>query len=181
MEEAKPKRKYTRKPKVVVEDIEDVVEDVVEQSSTKPKRKYTRKPKVVIEEPKPESEPEPEPVGVLVEAINNFTLKPLSRRGIFIYYKGSDPNVLKFIQDFQGGLEVGSQIMVLGNDQGFKIDNCFYSDPDNDIEWFKLCYFRDATICIRIKELPSYEHYELLKKIEKDDTFEDSYVEVIII
>lgn len=54
IEAPKPKRTYTRKPKVV-ESTESVVQEpveqpVVEQPVDKPKRKYTRKPKSPVEE-----------------------------------------------------------------------------------------------------------------------------------
>ena len=54
IEAPKPKRTYTRKPKVV-ESTESVVQEPVEQPvvepiGDKPKRKYTRKPKSPVEE-----------------------------------------------------------------------------------------------------------------------------------
>lgn len=54
IEAPKPKRTYTRKPKVVESIIDSVSEPIIEPASEpivdKPKRKYTRKPKSSVEE-----------------------------------------------------------------------------------------------------------------------------------
>ena len=101
--------------------------------------------------------------------------------GVYIFYKGNNTDCIKFIKDFQDLLEGPSQVMVVGRPEYLKLDNAFYSEQATEIEWFKLCFYKEKSICVRIKELPRYSARELIDKIVEEDELEDEFVEVKII
>jgi len=105
IEAPKPKRTYTRKPKVVEPSIEEVVQQpieqpVVEQSvDVKPKRKYTRKPKSsveeVVESPVEEIPSPPELVRQTNEPVVPIEKKPRTEKQIAAFNRMREARLKK--------------------------------------------------------------------------------------
>lgn len=102
-----PKRKYTRKPKVVVQEavipipsVEHV--DLPVEIPTKAKRTYTRKPKLIVQEPL-HVEPEPEPLHeepihkkpIHEELIKEIVRKPRTEKQIAAFNKMREARLKK--------------------------------------------------------------------------------------
>jgi hypothetical protein len=155
----------------------------------KPKRKYTKKVKIVDAVPAPTPPNSPEIVKLIsdtenlslekkkIEIMKDIMIMPYKDIHVYIYYEGHLIDTLKYIKEFQLLLDsknLGSQVIISDfRTENAGIRNCFHS-KELLSNWKSMSLAKGAVCGLKIKERPRIsveELFELIKQREYTDDF----------
>ncbi len=171
MEEVKPKRKYTKKPKN---------DEVTESVKTSPIKKVKFVPQTEIKLSKTPNN-SPEEIDEVTKKLKEIFIPPVSNVVVYVYHEGSDIDTVKYIKEFQdilGDKGIGSQV-VFSSKNGVEkvgIRNCFCTE-DTPSNWTDFCLSKEKVLAIRIKERPRNTAESLFKLIKEVTSYEDDFVQ----